>query len=87
MKDCLQLPFQKFPASILLLVLLVISMWANKRYSEDITQLCGAGGILFVEGSIAWEGLADLAPRNLERNDERWRWARDQIRERCENTR
>ena len=86
MKGTLRRVLARFPASILLLVLLLISMWANRQYTKQIEDLCVAGGLLYQEGSVAWEGLYDLAPGNLERDEERWRWARDAIGAHCPGT-
>lgn len=83
MSGTLRAILQKFPASLLLLILLIVSMWANKRYTDEIEDLCAAGGILYEEGTVAWEGLGDLAPDNLERDEKRWRWAQAQFRSRC----
>ena len=74
---------QRFPASLVILVLLLFSMWANREYAREIKELCAAGRVLFDEGSVAWEGLDELAPGNLRRDDRQWFWARDRFQARC----
>ena len=83
MRSQLRRLVQRFPASVILLVLLLASMWGNRQYARDIEELCAAGKFLHDEGSVAWEGLDELAPGNLRRDDEQWHWARDRLRARC----
>ena len=56
MTENLRLMIQRFPASIILLILLLASMWGNRQYERDVEELCEAGSILLDEGSVAWEG-------------------------------
>ena len=83
MTENLRLMIQRFPASIILLILLLASMWGNHQYERDVEELCAAGNILLTEGSVAWEGLDELAPGNLRRDEPRWRWARERLHARC----
>ena len=58
-------------------------MWGNRQYARDIEELCAAGNILLEEGGVAWEGLDELAPGNLRRDERRWDWALNRLHARC----
>ena len=83
MRSQLRRLIQRFPASIILLILLLASMWGNRECARDIEELCTAGKLLYDEGSVAWEGLEELAPGNLRRDEQRWHWASNRLHARC----
>jgi hypothetical protein len=68
---------------LLLVALLIVSMNANRGYTERIEEHCHAARSLGREGAIAWEGLDDLAPGNLLRDEAAWQGATEMIDSAC----
>ncbi|MDQ3604816.1 MAG: hypothetical protein M3418_01300 [Gemmatimonadota bacterium] len=68
---------------LLVLALMGVSAWAHVRSTEQIQELCVAGGFLLDEGALAWEGVEELSPGSLERDEGRWAWARARLHHRC----
>lgn len=54
-------------------------------HTQAIHEVCDAARVLHEEGIIAWEGLEDLAPDNLVRQEAIWRQAARVIETRCEH--
>jgi hypothetical protein len=83
MRTLLSRILRRAPVSLLLLALLLISMAANQRYTVQVADLCQAAHALHGEGQLAWEGLDELAPGYLERDDARWSAAAATVAKAC----
>ena len=68
---------------LLLLGLTAFSLWSRLHSTRQVRELCVAGGFLLDEGALAWEGLEELSPGSLERDEARWAWARARLHHRC----